>query len=182
MKQNSRITMSISQSVFCTLCWQCEGFIYIASDSSRCGWYCGVNVFLGNASCLVIGLQCDLNGLYSWFCNRSRHYWRYWMVLLSSSVAWALIWARLREWPCLSYWVHLQLISSVPSSINITCAVSSNLENSCRSLLHLDIRCCHICFTSVLRFGQSPCDFIVALSTEPVHLIWTTDGPLMAGA
>ena len=62
-------------------------------------------------------------------------------------------------------WLHVGL------SINITYAVSSNLENSCRSLLHLDIRCFHICFTGVLRSTQIPCDFIVALSTEPMHLI-----------
>ena len=62
-------------------------------------------------------------------------------------------------------WLHVGL------SINITYAVSLNLENSCHSLLHLDIRCCHICFTGVLRSTQIPCDFIVALSTEPMHLI-----------
>ena len=39
-----------------TFCWQCEGFIYVALDSSRCGWYYGVNAFLGNASYLVMGL------------------------------------------------------------------------------------------------------------------------------
>ena len=36
-------------------------------------------------------------------------------------------------------------------------AVSSDLENSFRFLLHLDIRCCHICFTGALRSSQSPC-------------------------
>ena len=35
--------------------------------------------------------------------------------------------------------------------------VSSDLENSCRFLLHLDIRYCHICFTGALRSSQSPC-------------------------
>ena len=65
---------------------------------------------------------------------------------------------------CFSSWLHVGL------SINITYAVSLDLENSFRSLLHLDIRCCHICFTSVLRSSQIPCDFIVALSTKPVHL------------
>ena len=39
-----------------TFCWQCEGFIYVALDSSHCGWYCGINAFRGNASCLVMGL------------------------------------------------------------------------------------------------------------------------------
>ena len=87
MKQNSRITMSVS---LYTLYWQCVGFIYVALGSSCCGWYCGVNTFLGNAFCLVIGLQYPLNDLYSWFCNHSRHYWWHWMVLLFSSVTWIL--------------------------------------------------------------------------------------------
>ena len=103
-KQNSRITMNV---YLYTLCWRCVGFIYVALDYSRHGWYCGVNAFLGNAFCLVIGLQYPLNGLYNWFCNRPRYYWRHWMVLLSSSMMWILVWARLREWPRLSYWVRL---------------------------------------------------------------------------
>ena len=70
-KQNSRITMNV---YLYTLCWWCVGFLYVALDYSRCGRYCGVNAFLGNAFCLVIGLQYPFNALYNWFCNRLRYY------------------------------------------------------------------------------------------------------------
>ena len=75
-----------------------------------------------------------------------------------------------------SSWLHVGL------SINITCAVSSDLENSCHSLLHLDIRCCHTASTVYWDPVKVLVIIIVALSTVPVHLLWTTNGLLMAVA
>ena len=73
-----------------------------------------------------------------------------------------------------SSWLHVGL------SINITCAVSSDLENFCHSLLHLDIRCCHICFNSVLRSSQSPCDYYRSLINSACALSlnheWSSHG------
>ena len=70
-------------------------------------------------------------------------------ILLTAFVLWPLV----RELPRCT----LLISASCGLDHRHHSAVSSDLENSFRFLLHLDIRCCHICFTGALRSSQSPC-------------------------
>ena len=51
-KRISEIRVMAYLLIVCTLYWLCGVFIYGSAASSHCGFYCGFNASLGNASML----------------------------------------------------------------------------------------------------------------------------------
>ena len=52
-KRISKIRVMMYFMIICALYWFCGVFIYGVASSSCCGFYCGFNASLGNASMLI---------------------------------------------------------------------------------------------------------------------------------